>query len=237
MSRNKSESAIKYYSTHGGTLPNGNEEEDVGAQTEPVHAAPESSTELGYASDVCDYNMGEMAKSQGAPTTMLGGRGFLIQPADNLNRQLSNSKNDGSYIQQWKPNSLVSSYAKPMSPSIESSLYDRRQRLIQKRAKIFKSSENLCPSSPKPWAVYNKDNNTQRSITPNLRASSVHNLTEHFDSPNNVEPISYHAVQSSSRQLKKHQPHYQAPQCFNNDINANDFNIANNTNTLFISKV
>merc|ERR1711935_1045045 len=106
LTRNKSESAIKYHSTHGGALPNGNDEEDVGAQTEPVVTEP--STELGYASDVCDYNRGDLAKSQ-TPTTMLGGRGFLIQPVDNMNNQLSNSnKNDGSYIQQWKPNSLVS---------------------------------------------------------------------------------------------------------------------------------
>merc|ERR1739838_900968 len=106
LTRNKSESAIKYYSTHGGNvaLPNGNADEDQGAQTEPVHPAPESSTELGYASDVCDYNVGDMAKSTQGTPTMLGGRGFLIQPADNLN-QLSNSAkfNDSSYIQQRKP--------------------------------------------------------------------------------------------------------------------------------------
>lgn len=176
---------------------------------------------MGYASDVCDYNVVDIAKSK--PSTSVGGRGFLIQPAD---IQLSNSqKHDSSYIQQKMPNSLVSSYVKPMSPSIESSLYDRRQKLIQKRAKIFQSTENLS-QSPKPYQY--------RSITPNYcttapitstvgtqRATSVHNLTEHFEQP----PL-YFDVQSSSK------PFYKAPACFNNDITAIACNTKLNANAL-----
>ena len=47
-----------------------------------------------------------------------------------------------------RPTSLVSRFGssgfhKPMSPSMEVSLFSRRQKLIQKRAQVFKSMENL----------------------------------------------------------------------------------------------
>ena len=108
--------------------------EGGGNQTEAV-VLPKTPDLDGYASDVCDYNTVGNAKSKSSP---ISGRGVLVQPA-----QLSNSRQgqsilmDQSYIQQKRPISLVSPQLKPVSPSIESSLYDRRQRLIQKRAKIF----------------------------------------------------------------------------------------------------
>eukprot|EP00093_Oithona_nana_P001773 01773.XXX_148_9859_1 [CDS] Oithona nana genome sequencing. len=141
LTRNKSESAIKYYSTHGAPV---DDEEDIGAQTEPVTGETDTN-ELGYASDVCDYNV-DVAKSQTLPS-----RGFLIQPAD-TSQMLSNSNAKSHPDFNVLGRTVVSSHVKPMSPSIESSLYDRRQRLIQKRAKIFKSASS----------------------------NSVLNLTEHF---------------------------------------------------------
>ena len=50
MSRNKSESAIKYYSTHG--APQEEVDDSEGAQTEPV-VMPKTPDLGGYASDVC----------------------------------------------------------------------------------------------------------------------------------------------------------------------------------------
>ena len=162
LTRNKSESAIKYYSTHGAPV---DDEEDIGAQTEPVTGETDTN-ELGYASDVCDYNV-DVAKSQTLPS-----RGFLIQPAD-TSQMLSNSNAKSHPDFNVLGRTVVSSHVKPMSPSIESSLYDRRQRLIQKRAKIFKSSENLCGHSSQQPSMY-KNHYTRAS------SNSVLNLTEHF---------------------------------------------------------
>ena len=119
--------------------------------------------ELGYASDVCDYNV-DVAKSQTLPS-----RGFLIQPAD-TSQMLSNSNAKSHPDFNVLGRTVVSSHVKPMSPSIESSLYDRRQRLIQKRAKIFQSTENLCGHRPSMY----KNHYTRAS------SNSVLNLTEHF---------------------------------------------------------
>ena len=78
--------------------------------------------DLGYASDVCDYN---------------------VCPADKNKSKKRNIQLDSSYVQQTRPVSLVSACLKPMSPLMESSLHNRRQMLIQKRAMVFKSMENL----------------------------------------------------------------------------------------------
>ena len=154
--RNKSESAIRSQLRHG------REEEEEGAQggsgggassgvggaTAPArpmmpssYRQPEGnraytevaksvdslykSSDLGYASDVCDYNVAaKQTAAAGAAATSAGQGGRGIQK-------------DMSYVQQKRPASMVSQGVKPMSPLLESSLYDRRKKLIQKRAKIF----------------------------------------------------------------------------------------------------
>ena len=144
--------------------------------------------------------MSEMVKGQS--TKSRSGRGLLLQPAD-FHANKAARPNDDSYIQQRKSGQVVSCYGKPVSPSIESSLCDRRQRLIQKRAKVFQSTEILC-QSPKP---------SNRSMTPtDNRYSSVLNLTEYF------EPLHNEINVQSSRK-----PSYKPPKCLNNDIAATFF--------------
>lgn len=72
-------------------------------------------TDTGYASDVCDYSR---------------------------SRGVGQIKLDDSYVQQKRPISMVSPSIKPISPSLESSLCDRRQQVIQHRAKMFMNDNN-----------------------------------------------------------------------------------------------
>ena len=78
-----------------------------------------ATNDTGYASDVCDYSVAP--KKKDSPTM----------------RGIAQIKLDDSYVQQKRPVSMVSPSIKPMSPSLESSLCDRRQQLIQHRAKTF----------------------------------------------------------------------------------------------------
>jgi hypothetical protein len=57
-------------------------------------------------------------------------------------RGVGQIKLDDSYVQQKRPVSMVSPSLKPVSPSLESSLCDRRQQLIQHRAKTFMGDSN-----------------------------------------------------------------------------------------------
>ena len=79
------------------------------------------SSDLGYASDVCDYNVSKTKGSQ-------------------EQQQQQQSRRE----QPFRPVSqLVSQHLKPSSPRLESSLYARRMRLIQKRASVFRASEDF----------------------------------------------------------------------------------------------
>ena len=201
----------------------------------------------GYASDVCDYNMVGNAKSKSSP---ISGRGVLVQPA-----QLSNSIKQGqsilmdqSYIQQKRPISLVSPQLKPVSPSIESSLYDRRQRLIQKRAKIFQSSENLlCHESPKPWnnsTLYNRsstpnnnnNNNNNHSTTTTTTTSannSVLNLTEHNHSKmSKKHSLSLQSCFSNPSPVQHITVNHQATECLSYNNNCKKSPIFSKHNAL-----
>ena len=239
LARNKSESAIKYYSTHGGMVQDRDEDDDIhGGGTDTNMASgtgnangnDANASELGYASDVCDYNVvgpGQKAQQQAPPSS--GKRGFLPLPVE---QQPSTRQQqlDNSYMiqQQNRPTAMVSPYLKPKSPSLESSLYDRRQRLIQKRAKIFQSTDNLIQQNqqnPPPTTL-----SILRSITPNhLNSSGYHavpNLTVHNNInskshdhlPNLVHASSVKSIASAFNNASSYNNLYQAPPCYNNDI-------------------
>ncbi len=97
------------------------------------------SSDLGYASDICDYNVVSEKK-----------------------KQHQQQRHSGSQL--VSPLSL-----KPSSPLLESSLYDRRMRLIRKRASVFASppkEDNANPGDkstdaavPIPVPDCNYDNN------------------------------------------------------------------------------
>jgi len=97
----------------------------------------------GYASDVCDYNMTSQQQQQQSHSSSVS--------SNKQHRAAMQIQTDTSYVHSGvgvaRPVSLVSrgfAALKPMSPSIESSLCSRRQKLIQKRAQVFKSMENLA---------------------------------------------------------------------------------------------
>ena len=74
------------------------------------------SSDLGYASDVCDYNVSKNKKEQ---------QQQVPREQQSFSRPVSQ---------------LVSPHLKPTSPRLESSLYARRMRLIRKRASVFGGS-------------------------------------------------------------------------------------------------
>ena len=78
------------------------------------------SSDLGYASDVCDYNVSKNKQDQ--------------------QRQVRREQPFSRPVSQ-----LVSPHLKPTSPRLESSLYARRMRLIRKRASVFNgANEDNC---------------------------------------------------------------------------------------------
>ena len=102
----------------------------------------------GYSSDVCDYNV-EM-KSNEPPNSVSSGKQkpSSVISADGNVINTNRFEADNSYVKpdhRDRPVSMVSPWAlKPMSPKMESSLFDRRQKLIQKRANVFR---NTIPSN------------------------------------------------------------------------------------------
>ncbi|TRY71051.1 hypothetical protein TCAL_12313 [Tigriopus californicus] len=96
-------------------------------------------SDLGYASDVCDYNV--TSNSKGEPP---------VRPnsmAEDKTRR-NQIQEDHSYLQQKRPLSMVS--LKPLNRSLESALFDRRQRIIQQRASVFqpKASQEDIRQTP-----------------------------------------------------------------------------------------
>ena len=128
LARNKSEGAIRFHereekTSFEGSVPNTYQNTDGNrpyANANAANALPSANaTDMGYASDVCDYSMAP--KKKDSPT----------------NRGLNQIKLDDSYVQQKRPVSMVSPSIKPVTPHLESSLCDRRQQVIQHRAKTF----------------------------------------------------------------------------------------------------
>ena len=76
------------------------------------------SSDLGYASDVCDYNVSKNKKEQ---------QQQVPREQQSFSRPVSQ---------------LVSPHLKPTSPRLESSLYARRMRLIRRRASVFNGASN-----------------------------------------------------------------------------------------------
>ena len=122
----------------------------------------------GYSSDVCDYNveMNPTVPMNTVSPSRLKLSGVSVAPKSTENN-LSNTNNrfeaDNSYVKpdQSRPVSMVSPWAlKPMSPKMESSLYDRRQKLIQKRANVFR---NTIPNT-QSITIHNYNNKNQNKI-------------------------------------------------------------------------
>ena len=123
----------------------------------------------GYSSDVCDYNVETAPSLQLKPPSP----NKYVSPdvVESLKSPESNVFNtsnnrfgaDNSYVkadQRDRPVSMVSPWAlKPMSPKMESSLFDRRQKLIQKRANIFR---NTIPNT-QSITTYNHSNKNKAS--------------------------------------------------------------------------
>ena len=135
LSRNKSEGAILHKKSQEESGP---DEDGEKPKQEPSSSSPHmpssyqqvegnraysgilksvenlyKSSDLGYSSDMCDVGKVPVA----------GG--------------VHNTNSDTSYVQQKRPVSMVSPSLKPFFPALESSLYDRRQRLIETRARVF----------------------------------------------------------------------------------------------------
>ena len=89
-------------------------------------------SDLGYASDVCDYNVTSTAKKKPEEAS---------RPASYSE---TGKRKDNYYVQNQNNLRQVSMVSlKPLSPALESSLYDRRRKIIQKRASVFQSEEDL----------------------------------------------------------------------------------------------
>ena len=153
LSRNKSESAIRKQQSE--SQPEA--ESDVGsgqASTMPVSYqqkegnrayaeacksadnAVYKSTDLGYASDVCDYNVDPKSANNASSNR----KSFPQSDTSYLQNQQQ------SHQRPARPLSMVS--MKPLSPSMESSLFDRRQKLIRTRAKVFEGQIDRSLSTP-----------------------------------------------------------------------------------------
>ena len=126
------------------------------ANTELFQDSPE---ELGYVSDVCDYNVryGSDLKSKKNDSltrkdkvdpeskeeagVIHGKLSLSIAPEDSTIKVDHSSRvfqQDDSYVHSHARNSpVVSASLKPLSPSLESSLHDRRTQLIQRRLSVF----------------------------------------------------------------------------------------------------
>ena len=73
-------------------------------------------------------------------------------------RGVAQIKLDDSYVQQKRPVSMVSPSIKPMSPFLESSLCDRRQQVIQHRAKAFMGDVGYGSSNKNAYDNNNYEN-------------------------------------------------------------------------------
>ena len=109
--------------------------------------AEANATDMGYTSDVCDYSL-----APGLSTIKKASPGSSQSSSP---RGAGPKRLDDSYVQQRRPLSMVSPSIKPMSPSLESSLCDRRQQVIQHRAKTFMNDNDINNSS------YNNNNNNR----------------------------------------------------------------------------
>ena len=132
--------------------------------------APSNTDCDGYSSDVCDYNV-EMAPNVPLNSITLD----KLKSSDVVSIQKSTDVNvpnisnrfeaDNSYVkadQRDRPVSMVSPWAlKPMSPKMESSLYDRRQKLIQKRANVFR---NTIPNTQSITTQHNHNNKNNNNV-------------------------------------------------------------------------
>ena len=133
LARNKSEGAIRFHEREqnqnfDSNIPNTYQNAE-GSRPYPNGAGLYSGsnpTDTGYASDVCDYSIAKKNSS----------------PIQGSSRGVGQIKLDDSYLQQKRPISMVSPSLKPISPSLESSLCDRRQQVIQHRAKMFMNDNN-----------------------------------------------------------------------------------------------
>ena len=117
------------------------------------------SSDLGYASDVCDYNV---SKSKGS-----------------LEQQQQHQQSRRE--QPFRPVSqLVSQHLKPSSPRLESSLYARRMRLIQKRASVFRASEDIGNvanyDAASAASAASADQSTSSAVPRSVQTPPVNNL-------------------------------------------------------------
>ena len=185
----------------------------------------------GYSSDVCDYNVESgpsLALRPTSPNKFVSPS--VMQPQKPSESSISNASNnrfgaDNSYVkpdQRDRPVSMVSPWAlKPMSPKIEDSLYDRRQKLIQKRANVFR---NTIPNTQiiSTYNHSNKNKATNEMDTVHYTDSSrKHNdSSKNFDTTKDI-PLNV-AKQSFS-------PHMSMPGhrlSEHGDINAFDLSVA-----------
>jgi len=98
----------------------------------PAEMLAQKSTDLGYASDVCDYNLPDEVSEEPRPATA------------GSNAQPSRSPAAAAATATVSPNS-----PNPLSPAMGSSLFRRRRKLIQKRAEVFEK-----PTRPKSYPVF-----------------------------------------------------------------------------------
>ena len=159
--------------------------------------------ELGYVSDVCDYNIKTPEKSLnknnsdetlGEEGGVLTGTLSLSIGPDNSSIKIDKStkvfQKDDSYLHSQVKNSpLVSCWLKKaVSPNMEISHFDRSQALVQKRASIF---ENNCVHNN------NVSDNLESDIPLDFHTKAVNN-------PAYVPPQSVPCVDNHNSNHKKH---------------------------------